>query len=77
MTIAGLPNWAFVADEISVGVYRIKGRHNVLGIEINFTDTDEDNLMRNAEKKARELERRILEVRWRSPVVERDRRGPL
>ena len=76
ITIANLPNWTFKIDEVSAGVYRVEGTH-VLGSGIVLAGTDEDSLLREAEEFARKVNLEVLskiEIKWRKPVVERDKR---
>jgi hypothetical protein len=50
----GLPDWAFDADEVSMGVYRIRGTHR-LGWTIELTAESEEALISTARKAANEM----------------------
>ena len=59
-----LPDWTFDADEVSMSVYRIRGRNN-LGWTIELTATSEEDLISNARKAA--LEMALRNVRAPTP----------
>jgi hypothetical protein len=54
VTLDDLPDWTFDADEVSMGVYRIHGRHR-LGWTIELTACSEEDLISGARKAAREM----------------------
>ncbi len=54
VTLDDLPDWTFEADEVSMGVYRIRGRHR-LGWTIQLTAESEGTLISNARKAAQEM----------------------
>ena len=51
ITLDDLPDWSFDADEVSMGVYRIRGK-NSLGWTIDLTATSEEDLIAAARKAA-------------------------
>jgi hypothetical protein len=54
--IETLPNWVFSIEEISNGVYKLKGR-NDLGCGIELTGCDPELLITRAEASAEQMER--------------------
>ena len=49
LTLDDLPDWSFDADEVSMGVYHIRGQNN-LGWTIDLTATSEEDLVAHARK---------------------------
>ena len=49
-----LPDWSFEIDEVSMGIYQIRGKHT-LGWTIEITGTSERDLISNARKAAQEV----------------------
>jgi hypothetical protein len=54
LTLNDLPDWTFDADEVSMGVYRVRGRHR-LGWTIELTAESEEALISSARKAAQEV----------------------
>ena len=54
ITLYGLPDWTFDVDEVSMGVYRIRGR-NRLGWTIELTAESEESLYAGARKAVHEM----------------------
>jgi len=54
LPIDDLPDWSFDADEVSMGVYRIRGKNN-LGWTIDLTTTSEQDLIGEARKAAQAM----------------------
>ena len=46
-----LKNWTFIADEVSAGVYNVKGS-DIDGRSLNFTGFDYDELLARAKSEA-------------------------
>ena len=47
-----LPNWTFWIDEVSAGVYNVKGKENVFGANLDLTGTNPEELLRQARETA-------------------------
>jgi 5-formaminoimidazole-4-carboxamide-1-beta-D-ribofuranosyl 5'-monophosphate synthetase len=58
--IKNLADWAFDLDEVSMGVYKLKGKH-VSGANIEFTGTSCDNLKQKAQEAAVEIQQQIAQ----------------
>ncbi|MGA3236213.1 MAG: hypothetical protein ABSG03_07920 [Bryobacteraceae bacterium] len=53
--VHALWNWAFEAEEVSAGVYKILGKSDH-GLTVEFTGFDPDELIERAKAAAREME---------------------
>lgn len=51
-----LPNWTFWLDEISAGVYNVKGRNDTFGSNLNLTGGDPEELLKQAWHTAAEMD---------------------
>jgi len=56
--IATLPNWTFDIDEISAGVYELKGR-NDLGCTVELSGIDPDDLIAKGISSAENMEQEL------------------
>lgn len=56
-TFEDLPGWTFEIDEISAGVFRVRGVDEA-GRSVEATGTDPDALLRDCQRSAAELQRR-------------------
>jgi hypothetical protein len=54
-----LPNWTFWVDEISVGVYKVKGKEDVFGASLDLTGQDPQELLREARRTAADMDKQI------------------
>lgn len=54
-----LPNWTFWVDEISVGVYNVKGRDRLFGANLDLTGKDPEELLQEARRTAEDMDRQI------------------
>lgn len=54
LSIDDLPDWSFDVDEVSMGVYRIRGQNN-LGWTIDLTTTSEQDLIGEARQAAQAM----------------------
>lgn len=52
-----LPNWTFWIDEISAGVYNVKGKEDVFGANLNLTGTNREELLRQGRDTAFGMDR--------------------
>ena len=52
-----LPNWTFWVDEISVGIYNVKGKNKVFGSNLDLTGEDPEELLQQARSAAAEMDR--------------------
>lgn len=66
VTLDDVPDWTFDADEVSMGVYRSRGRHR-LGWTIELTPESEEALISSARKAAHEMA--LRNVRATEPDV--------
>ena len=56
-TFHDLPNWTFWIDEVSVGIYNVKGKDRVFGANLDLTGEDPDQLLREARQAASDMDR--------------------
>jgi hypothetical protein len=55
--LQGLPEWTFDVEEVSAGVYSIKGEDRVTGANLHLTGIDPDALLLQAAQQAAEMKR--------------------
>lgn len=51
-TFQELPNWTFWVNEISAGVYNVKGRGRIFGANLGLTGEDPERLLNKARRVA-------------------------
>jgi hypothetical protein len=51
-----LPNWLFCVEEISAGLYNLKGKHKSSGANVNLTGHHLDDLLREARRVALDMD---------------------
>jgi hypothetical protein len=54
-----LPNWIFRVDEVSSGVYSVKGKNTVFGSNLDLTGEDPLYLLQEAKRVAVDMDRQI------------------
>lgn len=55
--VLDLPNWTFWINEISVGVYNVKGRDAIFGANLDLTGEDSESLLKQAKETAANMDR--------------------
>jgi hypothetical protein len=53
---ADLPNWNFIIDEVSLDVYKINGKNEIYGGNLEITGFDPEELLRQAREIAAEMD---------------------
>jgi hypothetical protein len=54
-----LPNWGFRVEEVSSGVYNVKGKNMVFGANLDLTGEDPLDLLQEAKRVAVDMDRQI------------------
>ncbi|MGB9116845.1 hypothetical protein [Bradyrhizobium sp.] len=55
VSVDGVPNWEFEIEEVSTGLYRLRGTHSSAA-SIDLTGTDPNNLVEAGKERALEVE---------------------
>jgi hypothetical protein len=56
---ANLPSWTFWTEEISAGVYNVKGKDCISGANLDLTGQDPEQLLQQARRAAVDLDRQV------------------